>query len=120
MAAGTVAYMMDAGTVAYMSPECFNEKLGGVTTKADIFSFGIVLWELATQQRPWSGLNEFQMIYQVTVEQKRLTLPKQSENCPQQLIDLIARCWSDSPKDRPCSAEIRDQLVAMHTTAQQH
>lgn len=31
------------GTVAYMSPECLDEKYSGVTTKADIFSFGVIL-----------------------------------------------------------------------------
>jgi len=43
------------------APECFNESLGGVTTKSDIFSFGVILWELITQTRPWDGLSEFQV-----------------------------------------------------------
>ncbi|KAG1661182.1 hypothetical protein FOA52_005987 [Chlamydomonas sp. UWO 241] len=56
---------LDAGTVAYMAPECFDSKLGGVSNKCDIFSLGIILWELVMRSRPWTGLNEFQMIYQV-------------------------------------------------------
>ncbi|GAX74957.1 hypothetical protein CEUSTIGMA_g2403.t1 [Chlamydomonas eustigma] len=52
---------IDAGTVAYMAPECFNSKLGGVTTKSDVFSFGVILWEMLTRERPWNGLNEFQV-----------------------------------------------------------
>lgn len=43
------------------APECFNDKLGGVSTKCDVYSFGVILWELATQSRPWMGLNEFQV-----------------------------------------------------------
>ena len=47
--------------IAYRAPECFNDKLGGVSTKCDIFSLGVILWELVTQSRPWMGLNEFQV-----------------------------------------------------------
>jgi hypothetical protein len=34
------------GTVAYMAPECFEPRIGGVTGKADVFSFAIMLWEV--------------------------------------------------------------------------
>ena len=44
------------------APECFNDSYGGVTSKSDIFSFGIILWELITQKRPWDGLSEFQVL----------------------------------------------------------
>ena len=43
------------------SPECFNVSLGGVSPKCDIFSFGVILWELITQSKPWDGLSEFQV-----------------------------------------------------------
>ena len=43
------------------APECFNDALGDVTTKCDIFSFGVILWEMLTQTRPWDGLTEFQV-----------------------------------------------------------
>ena len=46
---------------SFRAPECFNDKLGGVSTKCDVYSFGVILWELATQSRPWMGLNEFQV-----------------------------------------------------------
>ena len=44
-----------------MAPECFNDKLGNVGNKCDIFSLGVILWELVTQSRPWKGLSEFQV-----------------------------------------------------------
>eukprot|EP00798_Chlamydomonas_sp_ICE-L_P017435 gene17435-23739_t len=107
---------MDAGTVAYMAPECFDQKLGGVSTKCDIFSFGVILWELVTQQRPWSNLNEFQMIYQVTVESARLTIPEDNPRCPPPMQRLIASCWNEAPKDRPTAWEIQKQLDSILET----
>ncbi len=44
------------------SPECFDGALGGVTLKSDIFSVGVVLWEIFVQARPWDGLGEFQVL----------------------------------------------------------
>jgi hypothetical protein len=34
----------DAGTVAYMAPECFNPDIGGIGIKSDIFSLGVIIW----------------------------------------------------------------------------
>ena len=92
------------------APECFNDKLGGVSTKCDIFSFGVILWELVTQTRPWAGLNEFQMIYQVTVNNARLEIPKDNARCPPELQALMVSCWSNSPDDRPTAVEIQGAL----------
>ena len=96
------------------APECFNDKLGGVSTKCDIFSLGVILWELVTQTRPWAGLNEFQMIYQVTVNNARLDIPTDPERCPTDLQSLIASCWNNQPEDRPNAMEIQRQLQAVY------
>lgn len=104
---------LDAGTVAYMAPECFNDKLGGVSTKCDIFSVGVILWELVTSTRPWMGLNEFQMIYQVTVEHARLSIPQDPTRCPRPLHDLIASCWDEQPNRRPTAEDMQGTLEAL-------
>ena len=76
----------------------------------DIFSFGVILWELVTQTRPWAGLNEFQMIYQVTVNNARLEIPKDEARCPPELQALIASCWHDQPNTRPSADDIQITL----------
>ncbi|KAG1670201.1 hypothetical protein FOA52_014977 [Chlamydomonas sp. UWO 241] len=106
---------LDAGTVAYMAPECFNDKLGGVSTKCDIFSLGVILWELVTQTRPWNGLNEFQMIYQVTVEGARLQIPNGASSCPGPLADLIESCWASEPRLRPTAEEAETVLLGIRS-----
>lgn len=43
----------DAGTLAYMAPECFDSRVGKLTDKADIFSFGVLVWEMVVGKPPW-------------------------------------------------------------------
>jgi serine/threonine protein kinase len=51
------------GTPAYMAPEVLSS--GRVTEKADVYSFGVLLWELVTGKTPWAEHTSFQVIYQV-------------------------------------------------------
>ncbi|KAG1679812.1 hypothetical protein FOA52_012724 [Chlamydomonas sp. UWO 241] len=104
---------LDAGTVAYMAPECFDAKLGGVSTKCDIFSLGIILWELVTQSRPWMELNDFQMIYQVTVAHARLALPESDTRCPPAMRSLIGACWHNQPAKRPTAEQVLQWIEAI-------
>ncbi len=43
------------------APECFNTSIGGISLKSDIFSFGVVLWELIVGRKPFDDLSEFQV-----------------------------------------------------------
>ncbi|GIL59077.1 hypothetical protein Vafri_14033 [Volvox africanus] len=53
----------DQGSVAYMAPECFNTDIGGLGPKTDIYSFGVLLWELLSGEYPWMGESNVQIIY---------------------------------------------------------
>eukprot|EP00966_Prymnesium_polylepis_P023648 544384-Prymnesium_polylepis.1 len=52
-----------AGTAAYKAPEQFDED--EITTKSEVYSFAIVLWELLHGDKPWSGKNELFIMRQV-------------------------------------------------------
>ena len=68
------------------------------TEKTDIYSYGIILWELYTSKHV-SKLTED--------EQDRNTKrPKIPGDCPLELKSLIERCWATEEKDRPSAAEI--------------
>ena len=54
---------------------------GKLSKSADVYAFGVLLWEMYTGQRPWSGLGQMQIIFHLTQRKKRLQFP--SETPPQ-------------------------------------
>ncbi|GAB4813021.1 hypothetical protein N2152v2_000067 [Parachlorella kessleri] len=98
------------GTPAYMAPEMFDGHR--VTEKVDVFSFGVLLWEMLTGELPWSQVPApVQIIYYVGVLQHRPPIPA---DCPPAFRGLIERCWADSPSARPAFPEILEMLHAEH------
>jgi serine/threonine protein kinase len=96
------------GSPFYMAPEVLLGR--SVDHKADVYSFGILLWELYTRQKPWEGMfeSEDELINAVCDEEERPPIPPE---CPKQLRSLIERCWAPNPEDRPSFQEIINQNV---------
>ena len=77
------------GTYHWMAPEIFENK--SYTTKADVYSFGIVLWEIICRVTPYKKLkNPHAIMKYVTIEKKRPDLAKIPESCPD---EVRTGCW---------------------------
>ena len=72
-------------------------------TKVDVYSYGILLWELLTCDSPYRGIPTNQIINKVIYENSR---PKLPENLPKKLENLITSCWSADPSARPTMPQI--------------
>lgn len=48
--------LIEAGTIPYMAPECF-EPGGSVDERSDEYALGMILWECVTGERPWKDYN---------------------------------------------------------------
>ncbi|KAL0026084.1 hypothetical protein WJX79_008571 [Trebouxia sp. C0005] len=81
------------GTFHYAAPELLVGDRNLVTEKVDIYSFGVVLWEIVTQDRGRRG---------------QLRQTKVPEECPAQIESLIDQCVSPSPHSRPTAREVHD------------
>ncbi|XP_040590611.1 tyrosine-protein kinase receptor UFO isoform X6 [Mesocricetus auratus] len=77
------------------------------TSKSDVWSFGVTMWEIATRgQTPYPGVENSE-IYDYLRQGNRL---KQPVDCLDGLYALMSRCWELNPRDRPSFAELREDL----------
>ncbi|KAI3860274.1 hypothetical protein MKX03_030955, partial [Papaver bracteatum] len=97
-----------AGTPEWMAPEVLRDEPSN--EKSDIYSFGVILWELVTMQPPWVNLNAAQVVAAVGFKNRRLDIPN---NVNPQVAELIEACWAYEPWKRPSFASIMETLKAM-------
>uniref|UniRef100_A0A8C5Q2V6 Tyrosine-protein kinase receptor n=1 Tax=Leptobrachium leishanense TaxID=445787 RepID=A0A8C5Q2V6_9ANUR len=91
--------------VRWMSPESLKD--GVFTTFSDVWSFGVVLWEITSlAEQPYQGLSNEQVL-KFVMDGGSLEQP---DNCPPRLHSLMQMCWQYNPKMRPTFLEIIDML----------
>lgn len=82
-----------------MAPEVLEN--GSYSEKADVYSYGIVLWEILAREPPFASYSPFQIIQKVIEDKERPSLSKIPKACPPQLITIMRACWEQDPEKRP-------------------
>ena len=80
------------------------------TEAADVYSFGMVSWEVLTQEIPFKGLNPVQIGVAVREQKRRPPLP---EHGPHGLDQLLQACWHDQPEQRPSFVKVLGKVQAL-------
>nr|UDO47406.1 ser/thr kinase [Pandoravirus massiliensis] len=104
------------GSVHWMAPEVLNESLDIDYAMADVYSFGIILWEVLTRQQPYNGMTPAAVAVAVIRDDARPRIPADLnvDAQPESYVDLIKECWHRDPTVRPTFIEIMTRLSAMH------
>jgi serine/threonine protein kinase len=88
---------MAPGTPLWMSPEVLQGK--DLNEKVDIYSYGIVLWEMLTGEEPFTDHDSYNAFVQaVCIEKERPPIP---EDMHASLSNLLELCWHATPEMRP-------------------
>ncbi|CAB4442924.1 unnamed protein product [Rhizophagus irregularis] len=93
------------GVIPYVAPEIFQ---GGVfSKKSDIYSLGMIMWELTTGRKPFFNIerdiNDINLIYQI-IDGKR---PEITTDAPKCFTNLMKKCWNSDPLKRPSITTIK-------------
>jgi len=96
-----------AGTLGYMSPEELLQQ--PITAASDIFSLGIVLYELAAGTNPFRAGATTRLIQSIDMP----PLPAQQKDIPRELDQLVRAMLSKSPTERPTASEVASRLEAI-------
>ncbi|XP_010242197.1 PREDICTED: serine/threonine-protein kinase EDR1-like [Nelumbo nucifera] len=94
-----------AGTPEWMAPEVLRNERSN--EKCDVYSFGVILWELATLRMPWSGMNPMQVVGAVGFQNRRLDIPEEVDPAVRQ---IICDCWQNEPELRPSFQQLLTPL----------
>ncbi|KAL5542526.1 hypothetical protein UlMin_010236 [Ulmus minor] len=105
------------GTLPWMAPELLNGSSSRVSEKVDVFSFGIVMWEILTGEEPYADMHCGAIIGGIVNNMLRPAIPKR---CDSEWKKLMEECWSAEPALRPSFTEITNRLRDMSMTLQKN
>ncbi|GAM20267.1 hypothetical protein SAMD00019534_034420 [Acytostelium subglobosum LB1] len=98
--------MTTIGTVAWTAPEILRHE--SYNHKADVYSYGIVLWELLTGEEPYAGIPPMNAGILVASKALRPELP---DTCDPNWRKLVVWCWAEDPNKRPTFTDITNYLT---------
>jgi serine/threonine protein kinase len=94
------------GTPAYIDPQCHLQEKYKRNKKSDIFSFGMILWEISSQNEPFAGNRDFQ----ITIGISKGLRERKVDGTPESYFKLYTECWDQDPEKRPNIEEVVEVL----------
>ena len=106
------------GTIQYMAPEMLTSAAAGrveYSAAVDVFSMGIILWQLVTCEAPYADVlathNRFQLLQRIARDGLRPVVPA---HAPPALAQLMAECWDEAEHRRPPSSDLVRRLRMLY------
>jgi serine/threonine protein kinase len=95
-----------------MAPEIFTGTVSSYGPAVDVYSYGIIMWELATRSRPWAELDDSSYIaFRVALTEalmagQRPALPDGIEREHPIFVKVMRKAWATDPNERPSFSHI--------------
>lgn len=98
--ANSYALTGQTGSLRYMAPEVMRCEL--YSEKVDVYSFGLIMWQVATGLSPYAGMNKNDIFYRVAKNHER----PQLNMIPRELAMLLERTWHPNFRERHTAAQL--------------
>ena len=110
------------GTAHYSAPEVTpsfleeNQPQGGYGKPCDVYSYGVLINEIAAQKQPWLEINAPNPMAKIIQIANRVSggdRPEQPQGITPEFDGLVGDCWGQAPHDRPSFGLVLERLDAM-------
>ena len=100
-----------SGTPYWLAPEYLRGQ-SDYTEMCDIYSIGIILYEIYSRKSPYEGEN-FKEVLRKVCDRRTNKRPVVPTTCPSKMTDLMKKCWSPDPQFRPIARDLDTCLMDM-------
>lgn len=97
----------NTGSASYMAPEVFSTS--SYLESGDVYSWSIIFWEILARQHPYNN-HPYSNVYQILWNVQSGARPSELNGCPRIIWNLITRCWSKVPSERPTMVEVEKEM----------
>ena len=94
------------GTILWKAPELFDSE-SKHSKASDVFALGVCFWEVSTRCLPYDGMTVKDLLLQVVMFGRRLSIPS---NIPKDLKEIIQDSWAQDPNERPTCRVLLDRI----------
>src|SRR5436305_9376490 len=99
------------GIIPYIAPEVFQKQK--YTKSSDIYSFGMIMWELITGRKPfWNQIHDTDLIIRIC-DGLRSLIVSDIGNVPEGYIELMQECWDPDSIKRPAAVNLMKKIKNM-------
>ncbi|RIB03333.1 kinase-like domain-containing protein [Gigaspora rosea] len=98
------------GMIPYIDPQKLRNDEYILDKKSDVYSVGVLLWEISSCCIPFKGREEFAIFHQIANEGLR---EKPTKTMPDEYIKLYSECWREDPSDRPSMSQVFEMLKSI-------
>ncbi|CAB4426619.1 unnamed protein product [Rhizophagus irregularis] len=100
------------GMVEYTEPQCFKFDRYKKNKKSDIYSLGVLLWEISSGHRPFPSHSQITLAFHISFNNLR---ENPIDNTPQKYQQLYQECWNGEPNSRPDIENVYETLSQLKT-----
>lgn len=114
----SIGHTVSCGTNGYMAPEMLEAQeivATGALMKIDLYSFGSLLYEIISGERPFNKLNPMAIAAKMVDAKQKDIMPLEIPSCHPTLKKLLKSCWSWYPSKRPDFSSVVHQLENLYS-----